>query len=147
VHNQAAPIEEDFVVSLIDQFIDAPDDFHHILERKAYRRAWFRSGRFLPSALDIDEQHATIRGARERLITEVDRPARHRRQKLHWAIADYAACARMAIAADERVLFPLLHRHLTNDDWRELATELCAYETIVNELRSDDVCKPFDMRQ
>ncbi len=138
---------KDFVVSAVDQFIDAPDDFHHILERKAYRRAWFRSGRYLPSVLDIDEQHAAMRSARERLVSELDKPSKGRRQSLQQAMADYAAHARTTIKADERVLTPLLRRHLMEDDWRELAEELRAYKSVINEFRSHEVGGAIDMRQ
>ncbi len=132
----AGSTQHQFEHSLADKFIDAPDDFHHILERKAYRRAWFRSGRYLPSALDLDDKHAAMRNARERLVAAMGNQSPDTQVRLREAFVKYAEHAKAAIDAEERELFPLLRRHLTKDDWRELASELRAYEQIMDAVRS-----------
>ncbi len=139
----------DFVASLVDEFIDAPDDFHHILERKAWRRAVARrsSDGNDAEALNIDTHHAAVRAARERLVSEIHTPSDQERAGLRRAVADYATRARNAIEADERVLFPMLGRFLTRDDWRELADELRAYQTIFDRLAPERIGPAVDMRQ
>lgn len=128
------PLDQGLASSLINQFIDAPDDFHHILERKAYRRAWARSLQRLPSILDIDKRRSVLRDAREHLASALESSSANGQNTRRSAIAHYADCAKAAMKADEQTLFPLLRRYLTDNDWRELANDLRAYQKVVKEL-------------
>lgn len=130
------PLDRELTASLVNQFIDAPDDFHHILERKAYRRAWARSGKRLPSILGIDKRRSALRDARERLASVIEASSRDDRKTISSAVACYAKRAKAAMKIDEQALFPLLRRYLTDNDWRELASDLQAYQKVVKELES-----------
>ncbi len=127
--------------SVLDPFIDSPDDFHHILERKAFRRLWFRMDCFLPRYFDLDESHSTLRDQRAGVVETVDRI------RTQGAIDDdggaviarYIACVRSAIDVDEKQLFPLLTRHLTVDDWNNLAEASHSYDQIIDAVKAKEI--------
>ena len=130
-------IDVGFLERLVDPVIDAPDDIHHILERQAYRRAWFNSGRFLPEAFDIAEGQDGVRVARERFVKAlVDaRSGLQSRSSIGPPALTYSRLVVAAIDADETKLFPLLRQFLTSQAWRMLANELKAYDSIAGRLR------------
>ena len=131
-------LDELFAAAIMKPFIDAPDDFHHILERKAYRRLWFRCGRYMPRYFDLDEVHAELRNARENLVGMIGKAQSSGVSGEGCAIIidHYAQRAKASIKGDEAMLFPMLMRHLKPEDWEELADDLEAYDLVAADVRS-----------
>ena len=63
-----------FTEKLIDQLLDAPDEFHHHLERSAYHRLCARIGQLVPDALDLVKHQDEIRERRCDICASVMRP-------------------------------------------------------------------------
>ncbi|MEZ5928323.1 MAG: hemerythrin domain-containing protein [Parvularculaceae bacterium] len=123
---------------LIDQLIDPPDDIHHYVEKRLYRRLWYRLGVFLPSCFDLDEWHDERRERRLALMQRLDESGRD----LPWAEAALAAlsgfckCIRNQIEDEERRFFPLIETRLTEQDWLNIEDEVSAYDETWRRLNS-----------
>lgn len=124
--------------AVMKPFIDAPDDFHHILERKAYRRLWFRCGRYMPRYFDLDEVHSELRNARENLVDIIgdERQSGFCGKDSGMVIDRYVERTKASIRGDETMLFPMLARHLKPEDWEELADDFKAYDLVAADVRS-----------
>ena len=66
--DQLANSDYSWLIKLVDQLIDAPDDYHHCIERRAFRRLRFRLGRVLPRNLDLGNRHEKLRRRRMEVI-------------------------------------------------------------------------------
>lgn len=125
----STPAAPGLVGKLVEQLIDSPDDFHHVTERRLFRRLWLRLGDFLPRYIDLDELHDEHRERRIDVIRYWDRDAAMPLANLRMrdALAALCACVRSQTGTEERCLFPLLRKHLTSDDWSLIEDEVEAY--------------------
>lgn len=132
------------IPKLLDQLIDSPDDFHHVTERRLYRRLWFRMGLFLPRYFDLDELHD---GRRDRRIDVMcflgdDASIFVENARAREALAAFCACVREQTEIEERCFLPLLKRYLTSDDWSLAEDEAEAYFAAWSSIRGYDTCNP-----
>ena len=124
------PPNIDFSSELIDRLIDPPDDIHHYVERRLYRRLWYRLGVFLPSCFDLDEWHDERRERRLVLVRRLDACGKG----FPWvgaalaALRGFCKCIRNQIEDEERRFFPLIESRLTDQDWSNIEEEISAYD-------------------
>lgn len=125
----STPRNAALAVKLVEQLIDSPDDFHHMTERRLFRRLWLRLGDFLPRYIDLDELHDERRERRIDVIRFVDRRAAAFLEdgEFRDALTALCLCVRSQTEIEERCFFPLLRRHLTADDWSLAEDEIEAY--------------------
>lgn len=125
------------VSRLIDQIIDSPDDFHHLTERRLYRRLWYRVGFFLPRQFDLDEMHEERRSRRADVtrrrnkadsVFMKDADARE-------ALLDLCHCVRSQVEFEENRFYPLLRRRLNAEDWAISEEETTAYGALSASLQ------------
>lgn len=129
--------DEERANSLLDELLDGPDDFHHFIERRLFRRLWFREGNFVPGYFDLDELHAGRRAARDAVIR-----LGARRFAGFWnseatraAAASLLNFARMQIETEEAQFYPMLRRKLIASDWAEIDEETRAYQACWRAVR------------
>lgn len=125
----SAPPNTALTPILVEQIIDSPDDFHHILERRLFRRLWYRLDTFLPRYIDLDEMHDERRQRRIDVIPFLDGDEAALSSDVYAlkALSAFCACVRFQTKLEERCFFPLLERHLTSDDWALVSEESEAY--------------------
>lgn len=122
---------------LIDRLIDSPDDFHHITERRLFRRLWLRLGVFLPRYIDLDELHEKRRSRRAAVVgflDDADSAVFFADAAAREALKSFCDCVREQIAVEEQRLFPLLERRLTQEDWALVEDEIEAYNAAWSSL-------------
>lgn len=142
--NPPTPSNPTFTINLIDQLIDQlidpPDDFHHMTERRLFRRLWRRMGVFLPRYIDLDELHEERRKRRMDVIRflEADPDIFTSNQEAAEALVKFCACIRKQTTIEERSLFPLLKKHLTSEDWSRAEDEIEAYNAAWTSIRGAD---------
>lgn len=130
------------IPKLLDQLIDSPDDFHHVTERRLYRRLWFRMGLFLPRYFDLDELHDERRDRRIDVMRFLGDDARVfvEEARAREALAAFCVCVRQQTEIEERRFLPLLTRHFTSDDWSLAEDEAEAYLAAWSSIRGYDTC-------
>lgn len=136
--NSPTPSNPTFTINLIDQLIDPPDDFHHMTERRLFRRLWRRMSVFLPRYLDLDELHEERRKRRMDVIRFLDEGPDifTSNQDAATALVKFCACIRKQTTIEERSLFPLLKKHLTSEDWSRAEDEIEAYNAAWTSIRA-----------
>ncbi|NOX94857.1 MAG: hypothetical protein GXP04_07095 [Alphaproteobacteria bacterium] len=125
-----------FTEKLIDQLLDAPDEFHHHLERSAYHRLRARIGRLVPDALDLVKHQDEIRERRCDIMRFRDAsPFGYMDSADTRAVLrNFCALRRSKIELEEEHLFPLFIKGLHSSDWACLQEEAEAYDAIVATL-------------
>ncbi|HXI87129.1 MAG TPA: hypothetical protein VNH64_06695 [Parvularculaceae bacterium] len=134
---QIATADNRLADQLLDELLDAPDDFHHFTERRLFRRLWFRLGRFLPRYFDLDEMHRERRAARDAAAS-----LRGSRSLSYWrgcgpceALSKLCRLVRAQTETEEAEFYPLLRTKLTRSDWSEIEEEIRAFEACSRSLR------------
>jgi len=141
--DQPASCDISWLNSLVDQFIDSPDDYHHCIERKAFRRLRCRLGRVFPRHLDLDNRHEKLGRRRMEVIRDRDENEVEylTEPTSRSALSSFCDCIRSQIEFEESQLFPLFKRHLKCEDWIALRDETEAYDAVLlsfKELATQD---------
>lgn len=127
-----------FTEKLINRLTDAPDEYHHHLERSAFHRLRARMGRLLPNAYDLDHHHEELRERRGQILDLRDNAIDGYRDnsRTRAALLDFCAFRRSIIVFEEKYLFPLFLKNLDYDDWVCFQEEAEAYDALVSRLAS-----------
>ena len=116
----------DLVASVLDYTQNYPDRFHHPLEDKVLAKLRQRDPDIAITVGDLDREHEKLGTLTRRFAAALDNVMQDAELPRDWFVevaSEYLDFQRRHMQMEEVLFFPAALRALSEDDWRELATD------------------------
>ena len=114
----------DLVDDILDYSLAYPDLVHHPKEDLIHEKLWLRNPESVQAIGNLEAEHEKLGQATRRFAAAVRNVLQDETLPRDWFLdiaADYLRFARRHMQMEEVVFFPAALKHLTADDWRDIA--------------------------
>lgn len=122
-----APADIGLLQDICTYFLDYPDQCHHPVEDRIYRKLLERDPAAGAKLSGLLEQHSDIANQTREFAAAVNRAAEHPRagdRPLRDAMTRFVGCYRSHMIGEEKEFFPRALDALTDSDWTEVEHDL-----------------------